>query len=368
MNALDALFRPFDLGPLHLRNRIVMAPMTRWKSPDQFPGPDVAAYYRRRAENGVGLIVTEGTTIDHPTSSYSVRVPAFHGVALDGWRRVVDGVHETGGRIVPQIWHVGPMRHPSNDYPNRHLPNASPSGLFRPGGKQAPAPLTKAEIKEIVDSFARAATAAQALGFDGVEIHGAHGYILDAFLWDGLNIREDEYGGDAVARTRFAVEVVSAVRAAVGPDFPVILRISQWKQQDYGARLADTPEMLKAIFQPIAAAGVDMFHCSQRRYWEPEFPGSAMNLAGWMRRLLGKPTITVGSVGMAGPMSVTDVGERAEVSTDLSPLIARLEAGEFDLVAVGRSLLADPAWARKLRDGQLDQLQPFTKEALDTLY
>lgn len=368
MNAFDALFRPFDLGPLHLRSRIVMAPMTRWKSPDQFPGPDVAAYYRRRAENGVGLIVTEGTTIDHPTSSYSVRVPAFHGAALDGWRRVVDGVHAAGGRIVPQIWHVGPMRHPSNDYPNRHLPNASPSGLFRPGGKQASPPLTKTEIGEIVDSFARAAADARALGFDGVEIHGAHGYILDAFLWDGLNIRDDEYGGDAVARTRFAVEVVAAVRAAVGPDFPVILRISQWKQQDYSARLADTPAMLKAIFQPIADAGVDMFHCSQRRYWEPEFPGSDLNLAGWMRHLLGKPTITVGSVGMAGPMSVTDVGERAEVSTDLSPLIARLEAGEFDLVAVGRSLLADPAWARKLHEGRLDQLQPFTKAALDRLY
>ena len=111
-----------------------------------------------------------------------------------------------------------------------------------------------------------------------------------------------------------------------------------------------------------------MFHCSQRRYWEPEFPGSDMNLAGWMRRLLGKPTITVGSVGMAGPMSVTDVGERAEVSTDLAPLIARLEAGEFDLVAVGRSLLADPEWACKLREGRLDQMQPFTKEALDILY
>jgi 2,4-dienoyl-CoA reductase-like NADH-dependent reductase (Old Yellow Enzyme family) len=367
-NALAPLFEPFEGGGLSLRNRIAMSPMTRWKSPGQIPGPDVAAYYRRRAENEVGLIITEGTTIDHPVSSYSERVPAFHGAALDGWRRVADQVHEAGAKIVPQLWHVGIMRDPrTDDYPNRDLPSASPSGMFKPGGKQVFDPIGKAEIRAIHDSFARAATDARELGFDGVEIHGAHGYILDQFLWSELNRRDDEYGGDAVQRTRFSVELIETVRAAVGPDFPIILRISQWKQQDYDARLADTPAELKAIFQPIADAGVDIFHVSQRRYWDSEFEGSSMNAAGWIKRLTGRPTITVGSVGLSGPMSVTDLGEQSTPSVDLTPLADRLAADEFDIVAVGRALLVDPAWARKVKEGRFDALKPFSKDALKTL-
>lgn len=363
-----ALFSPFEGGGLKLPNRIVMSPMTRWKSPDQFPGPDVAAYYRRRAENQVGLIITEGTTVDHPVSSYSVRTPAFHGPALDGWKRVVGEVHEAGGKIIPQLWHVGVMRSPNDDYPNRHLPSASPSGLYKPGGKQVFEPLTKQEIKNIVDSFARSAASARELGFDGVEVHGAHGYIVDQFLWDALNKRDDEYGGDAAERARFAVELVSAIRAAIGADFPLVLRVSQWKQQDYAARLAETPDHLTKIFQPIADAGVDIFHCSQRRYWEPEFPGSDLNLAGWMKRLLGKPVITVGSVGLSGPMSVTEIGQATSVNTDLRPLATGIHSGDFDLVAVGRALLADHAWARKIREGRLGDLKPFSKDALKVLY
>jgi 2,4-dienoyl-CoA reductase-like NADH-dependent reductase (Old Yellow Enzyme family) len=365
---LAPLFAPFEGGGLSLRNRIAMSPMTRWKSPDQIPGPEVAAYYRRRAENDVGLIITEGTTVDHPVSSYSVRVPAFHGRALDGWRRVVGEVHEAGGKIVPQLWHVGIMRDPrTDDYPNDHLPSASPSGLYKPGGKQVFEPIDAAELRAIHDSFARAAAEARRLGFDGVEIHGAHGYILDQFLWSELNLRDDAYGGGAVERTRFAVELIESVRRAVGPDFPVILRISQWKQQDYSARLADTPDALKAIFQPIADAGVDIFHVSQRRYWEPEFPGSPMNGAGWIKQLTGRPAITVGSVGLSGPMSVTNLGEQSAPTAELGPLAQRLASGEFDIVAVGRALLVDPEWARKVKEGRFDCLKPFTRDALKTL-
>lgn len=366
---IDALFQPFEGGHLSLKNRIAMAPMTRWRSPGQIPGPDVAEYYRRRAENDVGLIITEGTTIDHPVSSYSVRVPAFHGPALDAWKRVVDGVHDAGGRIIPQIWHVGIMRDPRIDeYPNPDLPSASPSGIYKPQGKAVFDPIDQASASAIIDSFARAAVDARALGFDGVEIHGAHGYIIDQFLWSELNKRDpNDYGGDPVERTRFAVEVVEAIRRAVGDDFAVIMRISQWKQQDYSARLAETPELLKAIFQPIADAGIDIFHCSERRYWNVEFEGSPMNFAGWIKQLTGRPTITVGSIGLSGPMSVTDLGEHAGVSADLEPLAQRVAAGEFDIAAVGRALLADPAWARKVKEGRFDELIPFGKQALDTL-
>ncbi len=364
-SALEPLFRPFAHPKLSLANRVVMSPMTRWRSPDQFPGPDVAAYYRRRAEQDVGLIITEGTTIDHPVSSYSTRTPAFHGEALAGWKRVVEEVHSVGGKIIPQLWHVGVMRHPSDEYPNPHLPSASPSGIFKPGGPQKFEPVSMAEIRDIVESFARAAYAARELGFDGIEVHGAHGYIVDQFLWGALNLRDDEYGGDEIGRTRFAVELVRALRQAVGEDFPIILRISQWKQQDYSARLGDTPERLGAIFNPIAAAGVDIFHCSQRRYWDAEFEGSTLNFAGWIKRLTGRPTITVGSVGLAGPILLSDLGQEATVLTDLSPLVQGLADGAFDLVAVGRALLADPGWARKVKEGRFDQLEPFTKDALD---
>jgi 2,4-dienoyl-CoA reductase-like NADH-dependent reductase (Old Yellow Enzyme family) len=365
--SLAPLFAPFSAGPLSLPNRIVMAPMTRWRSPGEVPGEDVAAYYRRRAEAGVGLIVTEGTTIGHTVASYTERVPAFHGPALDGWRRVVDEVHDAGGRIVPQLWHVGAMRNPKSDIPNREHAALSPSGLHKPGAMPTGNAMSAGDITNVVDAFARAAAAAREIGFDGLEIHGAHGYLLDQFLWEPLNLRSDEFGGDAVTRTRFAVAVIEAVRRAVGSDFPVILRISQWKQQDYAAKLAADAVALGRLLDPITRAGVDIYHCSQRRYWEPEFIGSELNLAGWVKRLTGKPTITVGSVGLTGALSIKDIGEEAGPNYDLEPLAKRLARGEFDLVAVGRALLADPHWLEKVRNGRFDELCLFDKTALDTL-
>jgi 2,4-dienoyl-CoA reductase-like NADH-dependent reductase (Old Yellow Enzyme family) len=367
MSGLDPLFTPFSGGGLSLANRIVMAPMTRWHSPDEFPGADVAAYYRRRAEGGVGLIVTEGTTIDHPVASYSQRVPAFHGRALEGWARIVEEVHEAGAKIVPQLWHVGAMRNPKQDIPNPGLQPMSPSGLHKPGAAPTGIAMTARDIAAVADGFARAAEAARRLGFDGVEIHGAHGYVLDQFLWEPLNRRDDEYGGGPVERTRFAVAVIEAVRRAVGPDFPLILRISQWKQQDYSARLAESPEALAHILAPLTAAGVDIYHCSQRRHWEPEFQGSDLNLAGWVKRLTGRPVITVGSVGLNSALSVTDIGEEAGADDDLAPVADAVARGDYDLVAVGRALLADPAWAAKVRAGRFEALRRFDREALETL-
>ncbi len=139
--------------------------------------------------------------------------------------------------------------------------------------------MTQADIDDVVAAFAKAAADAERVGFDGVELHGAHGYLIDQFLWAGTNRRTDAYGGDPVARTRFAVEIVQAVRSAVSPGFPVVFRFSQWKADHYDARLAETPEELEAILTPLATAGVDAFHASTRRYWLPEFDGSDLNLA-----------------------------------------------------------------------------------------
>lgn len=362
----DDLFRPFSVNGLHLKNRIVMAPMTRMRSPGGIPGPEVAAYYRRRAENGCGLIITEGTAIDDPVAAVYGTVPVFHGEeALNAWERIVDDVHAAGGKIMPQLWHAGMARDPAKSaYPD--LPSVSPSGLAAPGSKTG-VPLSRPQIQAIIDAFSRAALAARELGFDGIELHGAHGYLIDQFFWAGMNERDDEYGGDLVGRTRFAVDVIKAVRREVGHDFPLSLRYSQWKQQDYTARLAHTPEELERFLVPLCSAGVDIFHCSTRRFWEPEFEGSDLNLAGWTKKITGKPTMTVGSVGLTGEFLAAYSGETSEVAK-LDELLERLARNEFDLVAVGRSLLGDPSWVKKLQEGRFNELQPFKPEALQSYY
>jgi 2,4-dienoyl-CoA reductase-like NADH-dependent reductase (Old Yellow Enzyme family) len=361
------LFAPFTFKHLTLPNRVVMAPMTRGFSPGGVPGADVAAYYRRRADNGVGLIITEGTVIDHPASSGNPSVPSFFGEsALAGWADVLGSVREAGGRIMPQLWHVGTARKPGSA-PNPEAPPVGPSGLATPN-EQVSDPLSESEIASIIEAYARAARDAARLGFDGVELHGAHGYLIDQFFWDGTNRRTDRYGGDFVARTRFAVDVVRACRSAVGPEFPVLLRFSQWKLQDYGARLATTPAELERWLAPLTEAGVDIFHCSTRRFWEPEFEGSPLNLAGWTKKLTGKPVITVGSVGLDNDFIAGLREQKVGRPTEFERLIRMLENGEVDLVAVARALLADPEWAVKIRDGRTDQLVGFTPEARNTLY
>jgi 2,4-dienoyl-CoA reductase-like NADH-dependent reductase (Old Yellow Enzyme family) len=363
---VQLLFQPFSGGKLELSNRIVMAPMTRCFSPGGVPGPDVAAYYRRRAENGVGLIVTEGTVIDHPAAAADRDVPHFYGErALEGWAQVVKEVHEAGGRIIPQIWHVGMSRNPAT-FPESDAKPVGPSGYSAPNVKTGE-PLSEQEIAYLVEAYGRAAGEAKRLGFDGVEIHGAHGYLIDQFFWEETNKRTDRYGGGLVERTRFAVEVIEACRRAVGPDFPIVLRLSQWKPLDYKAKLASTPEQLEKFLEPLALAGVDIFHCSTRRFWEPEFEGSDLNFAGWTKKLTGKPTITVGSVGLDTEFTqLFSEGKGANVN-GLEGLLERLERQEFDLVAVGRALLADPAWAAKVRDGRTDELVPFSPEATKSL-
>jgi 2,4-dienoyl-CoA reductase-like NADH-dependent reductase (Old Yellow Enzyme family) len=359
------LFKPFFSNNLTLPNRVVMAPMTRSFSPGGVPGADVAAYYRRRAENGVGLIITEGTVIDHPAATNDPRVPRFHGDdALAGWARVLAEVHAAGGKIMPQLWHVGTVRK-LGDLPNPEAPPIGPSGLFKPGRKVGE-PMTEAEIAAVIAAYAQAATDAKRLGFDGIELHGAHGYLIDQFFWEGTNLRTDRYGGDMVGRTRFAVEVIEACRRAVGSKFPIVLRYSQWKQQDYAARLATTPDLLSQFLAPLADAGVDIFHCSTRRFWEPEFEGSTLNLAGWTKKLSGKPTITVGSVSLDNDMLSAFRGEGAGIAS-IDQLIEMMERDEVDLVAVGRALLIDPAWAAKVRDGRMDQLLPYRGDALKVL-
>ena len=365
--AVNTLFKPFTLGNLELSNRIVMAPMTRNFSPKGVPNQGVVDYYRRRAESGVGLIITEGTVVDHAAANGYPNVPYFHGEeSLAGWKKVVDAVHAAGGKIAPQLWHVGNVRRLGTD-PDGDVPGYGPMEKVK-DGKVLVKGMTQQDIDDVVAAFAKAAKDAKDVGFDAIELHGAHGYLIDQFFWEGTNQREDQYGGSMENRGRFAVEIIKAVRAAVGADYPIIFRFSQWKQQDYTARLAPTPELLEQFLAPLAAAGVDIFHCSQRRFWEPEFESSELNLAGWTRKITGKPCITVGSVGLDGEFLQFMVNtDKVAQTANIDGLLERLEADEFDLVAVGRALLVDPQWADKVREGRFEDIAPFSREALKTL-
>ena len=361
-----SLFRPFKLKSLNMKNRLVMAPMTRAFSPDGVPTPEVAAYYRKRAAGDVGLILSEGTVIDRGSSSNDPSIPHFYGEkALAGWDQVIKGVREAGGAMGPQIWHMGIMAdHPSGWVPS--VPFEGPSGFLNPGEPKGQA-MTENDIADAIAAYGRAASDAKRLGFECVEIHGAHGYLIDQFFWDQLNHRTDNYGGKTlVERSRFGVEVVKEVRRQVGDDFAVILRLSQFKPQAYDAKLAANPIEMEAWLNPLVDAGVDILHCSQRRFWEPEFEGSDLNFAGWAKKLTGAATITVGSVGLSSDFMGAFRGESSD-ATSLDELVRRLDRGDFDLVGVGRALLSDPEWVAKVRDGRTSEFEGFTKEALSVL-
>ncbi|MFG2956072.1 NADH:flavin oxidoreductase [Streptomyces sp. NPDC048291] len=364
--AAEILSRPIALNGLTVPNRIVMAPMTRQFSPGGVPGEDVVSYYSRRAAAGVGLIVTEGTYVGHDSAGQSSRIPRFHGEEqLAGWAKVAEGVHAAGGTIVPQLWHIGMVRKQGQP-PFADAPAVGPSGIRLDGTEGEGRAMTSQDLDDVIRAFAEAAADAERIGFDGVELHGAHGYLLDQFLWAGTNRRTDAYGGDPVARTKFAAEIVAAVRDSVSAEFPVVFRYSQWKSDNYDARLAETPEELEAILTPLAAAGVDAFHASTRRYWLPEFEGSDLNLAGWTKKLTGKPTITVGSVGLDGDFIKGFMGEGSPLK-GLDDLLDSLERDEYDMVAVGRALLQDPEWAAKVLAGRTDELKSYDAAALKTL-
>jgi len=227
--------------------------------------------------------------------------------------------------------------------PDPDVPGFAPSPITHPahqGEGEVPQEMTQADIDETIASFVRSAVSARELGFDGVELHGAHSYLINQFFFAVTNQRADRYGGAFENHLTFALELITVVRAAVGPTCPIVFRFSQWKQGDFDYKLAKNPDELERFLIPLAGAGVDLFHASTRRFNDLEFEDSDLNLAGWAKKIIWLPSITVGSVG-------------------LDALIQRLERSEFDLVAVGRPLLSDPAWAQKLEDGREDKVVAF---------
>ena len=384
MNLLvQPLFTPLSIRAVNLRNRIVMAPMTRSFSPHGIPGEDVVGYYTRRALGETGLIITEGVGIDHPSALGEAGlgesdIPVLHGAeALAGWKRVVDAVHAAGGKIFPQLWHMGVMKELGTG-PHPEAPPMRPSGLWGPTGRlssidkdyvarvaKPTQPMTESDIADVIAAYGRSAANAKAVGFDGIAIHGAHGYLIDTFLWNETNQRTDHWGGDHRARTRFAVEVVRAIRNAIGTSMPIVFRFSQWKQQDFKTKLANTPQELEEILGPISDAGVDVFDGSVRYFHRAEFEGSSLNLSGWAKKLTGKLSMAIGGIGLNNGMYDSNKKGGAEAVDNMPFLMERFDRGEFDLVEVGRSLLHDPNWTRKLRTGE--PFTPFHNSSLEQL-
>ena len=386
---IDALLQPVKIRGVELPNRVIMSPMTRGASPNGVPTPAVAAFYRRRAEGGVGTIFTESVFVEDKGTMGKFDLEGgddrqtgwplmFTDAALEGWRRVVDEVHAAGGLIFPQLMHLGIQRTPARGQAWSDIHISSPSGIFgtpdqiaalkEDAAKALNCPekaMTEAEILAVINAFARAAANAKSVGFDGIALHGGHGYLIDNFLREETNRRTDRWGGDHVGRTRFAVELVRAVRKAIGDEMLISFRFSQWTHHDLDAQLSKTPEQLKQILEPIAEAGVDIFEASARDFRDTVYEGSPLNISGWTRKLINKPVVMVGGTGVR-----RDRYESAltppQVVDNVDEVMERYAAGEFDLLAIGRALLNDPNWLKRARTGE--PFLPFNPACLKIGY
>ena len=365
MNDLkNALFSEYNMNGLMLKNRIVMAPMTRNFSPNGVPMDYAPTYYARRANGGVGLIVTEGVEVSHRAASGYPNCPNLEtDEAKKMWEKIVNEVHKSKSSIFCQLWHVGGIRKLGMP-PNPEVPGFTPSGYVVPGKKVAHE-MSVDEINELIEVYAEDAKICEEIGFDGVEIHGAHGYLIDQFFWDKINLRTDEYGGSIENRSRFAKEILMASQNKTSDSFQIGIRVSQWKQQDYEAKITSDLKELDQFFNILKNAGADFIHCSNRRFWEGEFEPNGENLAGFAKKATGLPTISVGSVGLDKDFIKLYSGDHKTQTVDLDILHKKLNQAEFDLIAVGRALLSDPEWANKVRDGKEDQIVPFDKSFVE---
>jgi 2,4-dienoyl-CoA reductase-like NADH-dependent reductase (Old Yellow Enzyme family) len=361
---LAPLFTRFRVRNLELSNRFILPAMQRELSPNGIPSREMAEYYRRRVEGGLSLIIGEATAVDHPSSTHYWKYARLFGPALDGWKRVLDAVKGAGGNLFVQLWHEGAVRKEGQG-PHPEAPTLSPSGLIQKG-EPIGQPMSKQDLIDVRNAFANAAQVAREMGFDGIEIHGAHGYLLDQFLWHETNQREDEYGGSLERRLRYPCEIVRAVRSAAGPDMPISFRMSQWKERNFEGKIAQSPRELAVVTSALRDAGVDIFHASTRRFWIPEFEGSDLGFAGWVKSTTDAAVITVGSVGLDNDIMSSLHGQDAASTgvKGLNELARRFSNNEFDLVAVGRAALGDPDWVNKVRDGHFDRLEAFDKGKL----
>ncbi len=334
---------PFDLKQLSLRNRLAVAPMTRvTATPDGLPTATMQRYYQRFAQGGFGLVITEGSFIDEAWSQTYENQP---GMASDdqaqAWRPLTAQLQASGTRSIAQLQHAGALSQFNRYRPGQTIaPSAvPPRGLQMPfyrgeGAYPIPRAITQEEMADVVAHFGSAAARAVGLaGFDGVEIHGANGYLLDQFLTAHTNLRTDRWGGALPQRLEAAVATIQAVRAAVGADVPVGIRVSQGKVNDFGHKWAEGEQGAETIFGTLADAGVDYIHVTEFEAWQPAFGAEGPSLVQLARRFA--PGLTIIANG-----GLHDA-DRA----------LQLLAHGADLIALGRGALSNPDWPRKLEQG-----------------
>ncbi len=360
-----AVFKDAQFGKLHLRNRIVMAPMTRRMAGEDGVVTDaIVKYYRRRADGEVGLIISEGTPVDSIHAYDTLTVPRFDtDEQIAGWKRVVEAVHDAGGAFAPQLWHTGRFGVDPIGPSDETLP-AKADGTPRPQVRA----ITDTDFTQVTDAFVHAALAAKDIGCDAIELHGAHGYLLDSFVSPVNNQRTDIYGGSLGNRMRFPCEVLEAVRKALGPEFPIIYRFSQWKVDDFAEMKFHNSAELEQWVLGLKDAGASILHASTRSAVDVAFPDedAALTLAGWTKRLSGLPVIAVGKVSVTLTMDRA-YGDEQDVISDPTPAFKLIDSGEADLLAVGRALIANPDWVKIVRDNDWRELKPFDKSQLATL-
>lgn len=386
---IEALLKPLEIRGTELPNRVIMSPMTRGASPNGVPSADVAAYYRRRVEGGVGTIFTESVFVDHKGTMGKFDLEGgddkktgwpvmFTDAALAGWRRVVDEVHAAGGLIFPQLMHLGIQRTPAKGENWSEIAISSPSGIWGTaeeiaelGEEKARAlncpenAMTEDDILAVIDAFASAAANAKSVGFDGIALHGGHGYLIDTFMRGETNLRTDKWGGDHRGRMRFAVELVRAVRREIGDDLPISFRFSQWTHHNVDAMLTKTPQELQDILELLAEAGVDIFEASARDFRDPVYEGSPLNISGWTKKLIDRPVVMVGGTGVRRERHESAL-KPPQVVDNVAEIMERYARGEFDLLAIGRALLNDPNWLQ--RAGAGEAFLPFNPECLKMGY
>ena len=337
IDKFPALFNGGEIRGVELSNRGVVSPLTRTSATeDGIVTDQMAEYYASYARGGWGLVMTEGVYID---LKYSQGYTYQPGIATDeqrdSWRKVVDAVHAEGVPIFMQIFHCGAM-----NQGNRWVEGSIAPSVVTPKGKQipryrgsgdvfqTPRKITRQEMSEVVESYAAAAYRAIEIGFDGVEVHGANGYLPDEFLTAYTNQRDDEYGGPIENRIRYHCEVMQAVRDAV-PDNPVGVRISQTKVNDFEYVWPGGDDDAKVVFSSLAKTGIDFIDCSSHLGLAAVF-GTENSLSGLARKYSGLPVMANGKL---------DQPEDAETA---------LAQGEGDFVSIGKSALADYNWPRKI--------------------
>jgi 2,4-dienoyl-CoA reductase-like NADH-dependent reductase (Old Yellow Enzyme family)/thioredoxin reductase len=340
----EHLFTPITIGKMDLPNRTVMPAMgSAYATPDNKASDQLVAYLERRAQGGAGLIIAEICAVDPRGKALPNELGGWSDDFIPSLARIPEAVHRHGAKAAIQLHHAG-RETLSNIIGGAipEAPSAIPSVIYRQQPCEA---MSLARIAEVIQAYAAAARRAQAAGFDAVEIHGAHGYLISQFLSPFTNRREDEYGGDDAGRSRFLLEVIAAVRKYTGPDFPIIVRVSADEIIPEGFHL----DFMRALAPKMVAAGANAINVSVGAYSTPGF----LNVAS-MDTEAGFNLFRVRAIKEAVNVPVIGVGR----ISDPALAEAALARGDADLIAFGRALLADPDFVKKAREGHPAEIRP----------